>query len=373
MILYQGLLRSPASWARVGRGYLKALLDQGWSVGAVASRGFRHDPSFPLPEGLRVYRPREARALTSVEVGLGFLHPTVIGRLIGPRKVNCFVWEASRVPAGWVEPLATGAELVLVPSEFARRALVESGFPAARARVVPYGYDRVALDSMQATRPARDAASRTGRFTFLSVMTPHYRKGVVELLTAYRRAFTSSDDVTLRIKTTYDPGRERRRSPFEIQSWSRALEEARLDDESAPRVEIDETALADEAMLERYADADVVVQPSWGEAFGLAMLEALAVGTPVVATSWGGQSDFLPGGDDRLPFRLEPAGASVYESVDEALVARPVVDALAARLRWHHDHREESRRLGERGRAHVESCTWDAAATRLVETLGLVG
>ncbi len=371
MILYQGLLRSPASWARVGRGYLKALLDQGWSVGAVAARGFRHDPAFPLPDGLRVYRPREARALTSVEVGLGFLHPTVLGRLIGERKVNCFVWEASRVPAGWVEPLAAGAELVLVPSEFARRALVESGFPAARARVVPYGYDRNALDSIRASGRAREAGPLPGRCTFLSVMTPHYRKGVVELLTAYRRAFTSSDDVTLRIKTTYDPGRERRRSPFEIPSWSRVLEDAGLDDERAPRVEIDETPLFDQAMLEGYADADVVVQPSWGEAFGLAMLEALAVGVPVVATDWGGQTDFLPRGDDRLPFRLEPAGSSVYETADEALVARPDVDALAARLCWHHDHREESRLLGQRGRVHAEPWTWDAAAKQLVEELGL--
>ena len=39
MILYQGLLRSSASWARVGRGYLKALLGLGASVGAVALGG----------------------------------------------------------------------------------------------------------------------------------------------------------------------------------------------------------------------------------------------------------------------------------------------------------------------------------------------
>lgn len=81
--------------------------------------------------------------------------------------------------------------------------------------------------------------------------------------------------------------------------------------------------------------------------------------------------DFLPRDDDCLPYRLEPAGARTYEEADGALVARPDVEALAGRMRWHYDHREDSRSVGRRNRAHAAEWTWDAAARRLAEVLGL--
>ncbi len=373
MILYQGLLQSPASWARVGRGYLKALLGEGIEVGAVAARGFRHDPSFPLPQGLQLYGAGEAKALSSSAVGVGFLHPTLLRRLVGEPKLNCFVWEASRVPDEWVKALRRGADHVLVPSEFVREALVDSGFPSPQLRVVPYGYDREVLDSVGARRDTvRTASGRAAPFTFLSVLAPHYRKGVIELLTAYRRAFTAADDVILKIKSTYDPGRARRRSPFEIPSWEHALREAGMSDPGAPPLELDLRTLHDEDMLAIYEHADVVVQPSWGEGFGLAMLEALAVGRPVLATAWGGHMDFLPRGADRLPYRLDTAGSALYEPVEGAMVARPEVDALAARMRWHYDHPGDSRRIGDVNRLHAAPRTWDAAARQLLEVIGEV-
>jgi glycosyltransferase involved in cell wall biosynthesis len=50
-------------------------------------------------------------------------------------------------------------------------------------------------------------------------------------------------------------------------------------------------------LAERYAGADAVVFPSeWDEPFGLVPLEAMACGTPVVATARGGAADFLADG-----------------------------------------------------------------------------
>ena len=51
MILYQGLLASPASWARVGREYIHAFIELGEEVAAVSIRGFLYEPEFDLPPG----------------------------------------------------------------------------------------------------------------------------------------------------------------------------------------------------------------------------------------------------------------------------------------------------------------------------------
>jgi glycosyltransferase involved in cell wall biosynthesis len=60
---------------------------------------------------------------------------------------------------------------------------------------------------------------------------------------------------------------------------------------------------------------DALVLPAVNEPFGLAYLEAMACGVPVLATSTGGPLDFVvPGGDDASGWLVRPDD-------DEALLA----------------------------------------------------
>lgn len=382
-ILYQGLLRSTASWARVGRGYLKAFLDLGIDVAAVSPRGFLHDPGFPLPAGLRTLTPAEAHRGPAPEVGLGLFHPPQISRIVGRKKVDLFVWEADRVPAPWVEALDRGCDLVVVPSRFTLDALLASGMPSGKVAVVPYGHDleiSAASKDVEVSATSRHVDDVDGRekgtslphprpFTIFTVAAPHERKGIRQLLGAYASSFRRRDDVLLAIKTSYDPGTLRKRSPFEIPSWAEVLTEAGLDRPDAPSVEIDLSRPSDELLLALYDRADLYVQPSWGEGFGLALLDALAAGVPAIATGWGGHMDFFPSGDDVLPYRLVEAGGSIYHATPGARVAIPDEAALAARLSWHRANPAASRGLGARLREIARGWTWRAAAERLLAVL----
>ena len=350
----------------MGRGYLAAFLRRGIRLAAISPRGFLYDAAFPLPAGIVELPSALARTLPEPDVGLGCIHPPRLDRLRGRLRANLFVWEADRVPPAWVELLAAGADVIIVPSSFTRDALVLSGFPGEKIEVVRYGHDiPVAGDSEV---PALDRAPERP-FTFLCVASPHRRKGVLELLAAYAAAFRIDDSVLLRIKTTYDPGAARTRRSFEIPSWARALEEAGLGRAGAPAVDLVVARCSDEEARGLYLDADVVVAPSWGESFGLAILEGLASGKPVVTTGWGGALDFLPPGPDLLPFRTIEGGDALYEPVSGALQAVPDVDALRQRLRWHFEHREESAALGRVALQAAAALTWDAAAADLFRVL----
>jgi glycosyltransferase involved in cell wall biosynthesis len=363
-ILYQGLLRSAASWARVGRGLVGALVERGVNVPVVSPRGFGHDPGFALPAGVCEWSPHEAKE-RGAQCGLGFLHPPHLGRLLGDYRLNLFVWESDRVPAAWVTSLRQ-VDRVLVPSSFTADALVRSGFPREGLGIVPYGYS--VPDGQDRSLPARSSGGAE-TFRILSIVSPHRRKGVGELLLAYRRAFSAADDVRLELKTTYDPAERKRRFPFEISSWDAALQAAGLRERGAPTVEVSVATLTDAETRFLYSAADLCVQPSWGESFGLAVLEAAALGRPVVTTGWSAPVEFMPPGDDLLPYRLEEAGDALYEPVPGAQVAVPDVDALVDRLRWHYANREASRRLGEEARRAVVDLTWGAAAGRLLAEL----
>jgi glycosyltransferase involved in cell wall biosynthesis len=77
------------------------------------------------------------------------------------------------------------------------------------------------------------------------------------------------------------------------------------------------------------AGLDVLVIPSVQESFGLTAVEALAVGTPVVATRCGGPSEIVRDGVDG---RLVPVGdeLSMAEAIEDLLLNPAAARALAA-------------------------------------------
>ncbi len=363
-ILYQGLLKSPASWARVGRGYLGGLIKLGQKPQAFSSKGFKYDPGFDLPADLKLLELDQAKELAKQFIGLGFLHPPHLDRLLGHPKINLFVWESNLVPPTWIEDLKAKCDLVIVPSSFTHKSLIDSGMPSHQVATVTYGFDG-GLEKLSQKPPPKSGET----FTFLAVLAPHYRKGVRELLAAYRKAFSSQDSVRLLLKTTYDPGKSKRTFPFEIPSWNKALQAADLTSKNAPRVEIDTDTLTDNEMQALYSKADVYLQPSWGESFGLGTLEAMAQAIPTITTRWSGHLDFVPEGPDLIPVELQEGQNYLYEPTPGALVAIPHIDNLAERMRWHFEHPRSSKEVGVGQREAVKNLTWTHASEKLFKVI----
>lgn len=110
----------------------------------------------------------------------------------------------------------------------------------------------------------------------------------------------------------------------------------------------------DEGLADRYRSADVVVVPTvTGEGFGLVAAEALACGTPVVASAQGGLAEVVCDGVDGL---LVPAGNA------DALAAamRRVIDDVALR---------SSLTAGALAREHGDPSGSDAAIDALLDIL----
>jgi glycosyltransferase involved in cell wall biosynthesis len=84
------------------------------------------------------------------------------------------------------------------------------------------------------------------------------------------------------------------------------------------------------ALHEKYAAADVCVFPSeWDEPFGLVPIEAMACGTPVVATGTGGSAEFLHDGGNCL--RYPPGDADALAGAIRRLAeSAPLRERLVA-------------------------------------------
>ena len=104
-----------------------------------------------------------------------------------------------------------------------------------------------------------------------------------------------------------------------------------------------------EMLPDFYSAADVFVLPSYYESFGLVALEAMACGTPVVASRVGGLNTFIKQGETGylIPWRCpEPFAQRL-----EMLLANPVL--------------KDS--MGRAARAQAQEMSWSGVADHLLE------
>ena len=186
-----------------------------------------------------------------------------------------------------------------------------------KIRVLPHGVDPEIYNSTG--RP-----QKKDKFTFLCAAMPQKRKALDVLLKAFTAAFGERRDVELVIKSTYEPGK----SAYDDMSIREYY--------GRKNIKFIFSRLPEEEMARLYRDADCFVLASRGEGFGMVYLEALACATPVIATGWGGQMDFLNDSNALLvKYSLKPAGNMQYgNEAPGGLMAEPDPDDLTYKLRY---------------------------------------
>ena len=251
-------------------------------------------------------------------------------QLKGPRY-GYWAWELPRAPARWRKD-ASLVDEVWAPSRYTAEALAGA---AAPVRVVPHP---LVLEDYEGVAPAarRAAFQGVGVFDFNSSLA---RKNPQGAMAAWTRAFGDDPACELTLKTQNGAG------------FPDAL--AALRAAAPPNVRVIDEVWAYGDVLSLIAGADVLVSLHRAEGFGLTPAEAMALGTPVVATAWSGVLDFM---DETcallVPFAATPVvdPQGVYRG---QAWADPDVEAAAAALGRLRNEPDLRRRLGEAGRKRV--------------------
>ncbi len=243
------------------------------------------------------------------------------------RKIGCGVevWpEAFRPRPGLVVEAEREehdlADRVVAASSFTRRTLVEHGVAEEKIRVLPYGVGQEFLDAGQ-TRNER-VAGRKMRFLFLGHLSA--RKGLRQLLEAWR----GIEGGELVLMGGGDPG-----------PWRQIAGENVIFSGGGNR----------DRVLEEMKRADVFVFPSMFEGFGLVLLEAMAVGLPVITTQNTGGPDVIEEGKEGF------------------IVSAGSVEALRERMKWTIKNRERATEMGRKAHERVGEFTWKTYGERYYE------
>lgn len=273
-------------------------------------------------------------------------------RLAGRYNIASWWWELPQFPDEWHSSFALFDE-VWAGTQFIASALaVKSPIPVVHVPPV------VNVGAVRRGRK-RDFGWRDDETVFLFMFDYHSvfeRKNPLGAVRAFRRAFPRGDEaarlVIKSINAAADPdSRERIRA-------------AAAGD---VRIELSDGYLGRREKNEMLAAADAYVSLHRSEGFGYTLAEAMALGKPVVGTSWSGPADYMTSSNSY------PIGFELVELADDygpyavgQVWADPDIDDAASALQRIYASPAEAAQRGERASADILSRYSAAAVAAIV-------
>lgn len=280
-------------YGEMSRRFLRALRAAGAEVapGATLTDGGRQ---MPPPAWLEDFLRAPAIDLPDVHLVVAAATDFPMLTLSAKRRVGVTCWETSVAHPAFVAGCA-GMDLIVVPSSHSRDALRAGGLEVP-IRVVPVP----ALEPPPEVR-AEDFGVPVSAFFFYSILSWQERKNHDGLLVAYFTAFIGYDDVVLVLAVPPAAVRVARQRVHDLR------EAVNLP--NPPEVHIITAGVDEEALWPLHQRGDCYVTLTRGEACGIPIMDARAVGNPVIVPDWGGHLDYLPAQDPmqvRVPSHLVP-------------------------------------------------------------------
>ncbi len=298
---------------RVGLGYERRALAQAAAQAAVDTGSGIAAYSYNWPDVWKLLKRTD-----------GFRGPSVVFQVHPPPSVVRRVLAESRQVTGqtwareWEERLAPAevdsieqslraADRLICASTFVKDSLTEIGIEADRISIAPYGV-KCPVDRSSAIAGGGDSQ----RLQVLFVGQGVYRKGLHTLVEALGLVPPTAVDVTVVA-----------RGGIMAQIAGRVRRVAKVYD-----------GLSATDLSRAYASADVLVAPSLIEGFGHVILEAMAHGTPVIASSNTAAPDLIREG---VTGWIVPADSptSLARRLSESVGSVDVVRTMRARVRSH--------------------------------------
>ena len=248
------------------------------------------------------------------------------------------MWETDALPPGCVRTL-NKAGLVIVPSQWGVDCFRRSGVTVPM-EVAPLGCDQLVFNA-DGSFPELCTFGTAGALAAGGV-----RKNAQRMIDLFRRAFPGETNVRLRVKISPS-------SPT-IETYDDA------------RIDVVRAVLPHAELADWYRSLTAYVNGSFGEGFGLHLIEAMACGRPLITSNYSGLTAFF---DPSLGYAIDYKLVPVKNDIYIGQWADPSDDALVAAMHRVFANRAEAQELGERCAARAKNFTWKAAGRQLHRAL----
>jgi glycosyltransferase involved in cell wall biosynthesis len=255
----------------------------------------------------------------------------------GRVTIGIWSWEVDVLPPGWSTAAAELAE-IWTYSRFGARLISDAlGVPVV-------GIPPPVSLTAKATQPTMLVPGGFRILVMFDYLSTLERKNPLGAIDAYRRAFGPDDGATLIVKS--------------VNGRHRTERHAEMADRAGGRRDI---VLLDRVMSTTERDAlvascDCYLSLHRSEGHGMPLAEAMASGKPVVATAYGGNTEFMSEENSYLVnWKPTPVGAGVEHYPAAASWAEPDVEHAARLLRAVRDDSEGRRRRVAQAQVDIQT------------------
>lgn len=282
------------------------------------------------------------------------------------------MFESPILPEGWVESCNNMADLLIVPSGWNAKIFKEAGVTIPIA-IVPLGVNPRDFPDLSRLRAERRARQPEAAFTYLwqGFQDGYDRKGGGLVEKAYldliEKKEIPADKVWLIKKSVpYTLSGLNQRATFQY------------------TVGFYENIIAvspQHILVNLFREADVGLNPTSGEGFGLIPLEQMASGLPVIVPYATGSMQYLPDPESMspgeavyVPFKTLEMTSLVAAprkgQLEVGRIERPHYEGVRASIKWAFENQDELQAIGERAAKYVRAnFTYRHAADHLLNAL----
>jgi glycosyltransferase involved in cell wall biosynthesis len=175
---------------------------------------------------------------------------------------------------------------ILTPSEYSKKGLVSSGFPAEKVFVVPHGYDRIPTKFTK-EQLRKNYNIPTNDFIFYHCGSMTANKNISSLLIAFEMVYRGNNNVTLLLK-----GVDNIYGSYNLFLETCQTIQKKTEMTCHSKILYIGNEVSYEIMAEFYELADCYVSPFLAEGFNLPVLEAACHGLEVICTRGGPPDEF---------------------------------------------------------------------------------
>ncbi|GLI45399.1 glycosyltransferase [Methanoculleus bourgensis] len=287
------------------------------------------------------------------------LYPPRVSNMKGNIKIlGSFGWEESGFPPEYIHGFHAHLDGIATTSNYVTQVLINNGV-ALPLKTMGNG-----ADHCLAVKAKRYPKTLGKGFRFLHISSGFPRKGLDVLLKAYTMAFSDHDDVSLVIKTFPNPHNN-------VQDQIDAI---RRTTRNCPDIILINEDLDYSYIVDLYKRCNALVAPSRGEGFGLPMAEAMLFELPVIATAYGGQTDFC-NNETAWLIDYSFAYAKTHLGLSDSVWVEPSVEHLATLMKEIVVQPAEiiHTKTARAKKTILENFTWSKCAERLDSFVDAIG